>query len=104
MRVVRWFVGHCPFSGFTDSIVPATGLWTERAPLAHSEINSPRSSAGESPGAACLFCPAEARAIDPHAVQDHADLARQGNFRPLRPAPFGDVHSPPLQRREARHA
>jgi hypothetical protein len=22
MRVVRWFVGHCPFSGFTDSIVP----------------------------------------------------------------------------------
>ena len=46
--------------------------------------------------AACHFGPAEARAVYPHTMQDHAEFAREGDFRPLHSASFGDVHSPPL--------
>ena len=37
-------------------------------------------------------------------MQDYADLARQGDLGPFHPTPFGDIHSPALQRRETRDA
>jgi len=34
-------------------------------------------------------------------MQDHSDLAGQGNFSALHAAPLGDIHAPALKRREA---
>ena len=45
--------------------------------------------------------PAEVRAIDPHAVEDDTELARQCDPRFLRAAPLGDRHGPGLEAREA---
>ena len=97
--------GHGPISGFTDSIVPATGLRTKRA--LSGPLRNPcfRSGLGvDVLRRLSFFRPAEARSVDPHPMKDHADLARQGDLGPFRPTPFRDVHSPALQRRETRDA
>ena len=37
-------------------------------------------------------------------MQDHRDFARQGNLRPFRTSPLGDVHSPAFEFREPGYA
>ena len=58
-------------------------------------IPPPRSAARQSIGS-CT--------VNPHSMQDHRDLARQGDLRPFRTSPLGDVHSPALELREPRYA
>jgi hypothetical protein len=50
----------------------------------------------------CLLRPAEIRAIDPHPMQDYANLARQGDLCSFCPTPLRDIHSPAFERGEAR--
>ena len=37
-------------------------------------------------------------AINPYAMQEYGDLARQGDLCPLQASPLGDIHSPALGR------
>lgn len=46
----------------------------------------------------------EIRAVDPHAMKDDADAARQGNDRLLPAAPPGDLRGPRLQGAPSLHA
>ena len=50
-----------------------------------------------------LLRPTECLSVDPHAVQDDADLAGQGDLRPFCAAALRHRHSPALERRETRH-
>ena len=43
----------------------------------------------------CCGClPTELRAVDPHAVQDHCQLARHGNHRPSVASCLGESNPP----------
>ena len=53
-------------------------------------------------GGTVLLAPAELGAVDPDAMQHHAELARRRDPSPPRPAPFGHLHRPALERREAK--
>src|SRR6266481_2678652 len=37
-------------------------------------------------------------------MQDHSDLARQGDLRPFRTSPLGDIYPPAFELREPRYA
>jgi hypothetical protein len=47
--------------------------------------------------------PTELRSVNPHAMHDHADLARERDPRALRPATLGHVHPPAFERRKPLH-
>src|SRR5580704_12375976 len=47
----------------------------------------------------CLLAPMELAAIDPHAVQDHRQLAGDCNTGTCHTPAFGNVHAPGAQRR-----
>src|SRR5208282_3340380 len=91
---------HC---GFTVSIVPATGLRTKRI---HSTLSgfsyfiSPSTRALELLGPERLLRPTEACSVDPHPMQDDADLTGKRHLRALCSTPLGDVHAPALQHRK----
>lgn len=46
-----------------------------------------------------LGCPAERHAVDPHAMQDDGQPARNGDHRPGHAPAFGDAQAPGLERR-----
>ena len=97
--------GHCPFSGFTGSIVPATGPRKKRllsGPL--RKVLSVLSGASDLWRLRRLLRPAETRSLHPHPMQNDAELARQGHLGSLRSTPLGDIHPPAFQRRETRDA
>src|SRR5271155_933010 len=50
-----------------------------------------------------LLAPMERGAIDPHAVQNRRQLARQSDLGTFQAAPFRHVESPALQAGEPRH-
>jgi hypothetical protein len=47
------------------------------------------------------FCSTEGRAIDPHAMQDYSEFARNRQLGALHAAPFRNVQRPSLERGEA---
>ncbi|MEA2771104.1 MAG: hypothetical protein QOD93_4066, partial [Acetobacteraceae bacterium] len=49
-----------------------------------------------------LLRPAEIRAIDPHPMQDYANLARQGDLGSFCSTPPSDIHAPAFECGEAR--
>src|SRR5665811_1876358 len=49
-----------------------------------------------------LLRPAEIRAIDPHPMQDYANLTRQGDLGSFCSTPLGDIHAPAFECGEAR--
>src|SRR5690349_15008642 len=48
--------------------------------------------------------PVELGPVDPHAVQDDCELARNGNLGLAQPVAFGEPRAPSLQRRPFRYA
>src|SRR6516165_6464710 len=51
-----------------------------------------------------LVRPVELGPVDPHAVKDDCELARDGNLGLAQPVAFGEPGAPSLQRRPFRHA
>ena len=51
-----------------------------------------------------LVRPVELGPVDPHAVKDDCELARDGNLGLPQPVAFGEPRAPSLQRRPFRHA
>ena len=62
-----------------------------------------RSSTPQPSGSGWRYAPFEVRRVDPHPVEDDANLPRQGYDRFLPSAPLGDAHSPRAQCSRARH-